>query len=91
MPDLPTVSEFLPDYEATAWFGIGAPSNTAAEIVNKLNTEINAILGDPKMWARLAELGATPFVLSPEDFRRFITEETEKWAKVIRAANIKPE
>ena len=62
------MSEFLPGFEATAWFGIGAPSSTPAEIVNKLNTEIAAILGDPKMKARLAELGATPFALSPEDY-----------------------
>jgi tripartite-type tricarboxylate transporter receptor subunit TctC len=91
MPDLPTVSEFLPGYEATAWFGIGAPKNTAPEIVHKLNTNTTALLGDPKMKARLAELGATPFALSPEDFRRFITEETEKWAKVVKFAGIKAE
>jgi tripartite-type tricarboxylate transporter receptor subunit TctC len=91
MPDLPTVSEFLPGYEATAWFGIGAPSNTAAEIVNTLNTKINAILGDPKMKSRLVEVGASPFTQSPEDFRRFITEETEKWAKVVKFAGLKPD
>ena len=91
MSDLPTVSEFLPGYEATAWFGIGAPSNTAAEIVNTLNTKINAILGDPKMKSRLVEVGASPFAQSPEDFRRFITEETEKWGKVVRFAGMKPE
>ncbi len=91
VPDLPTVSEFLPGFEATAWFGIGAPSNTPAEIVNKLNRELTAILADVKMQARLADLGATPFVQSPTEFRRFIADETEKWGKVVRFAGLKPQ
>jgi tripartite-type tricarboxylate transporter receptor subunit TctC len=91
LPDIPTVAEFLPDYEASAWFGIGAPKNTPTEIVDKLNKEINAGLADPKMKARLAELGATTLPGSPADFGKLIADETEKWAKVIRAANIKPE
>ena len=91
LPDLPPLSDFLPGYEVTAWFGIGAPRNTAAEIVNRLNAEIAAVLGDPRIKARLVEVGATPFVQSPTDFRRFIVEETEKWAKVVRFAGLKPE
>jgi tripartite-type tricarboxylate transporter receptor subunit TctC len=91
LPQLPTVSEFVPGYEASQWYGIGAPTNTPAEIVAKLNTEINATLADPKMQARLADLGGTVIVGSPADFGKLIAEETEKWAKVIRAANIKAE
>ena len=88
-PDIPTVAEFLPGYEASGWNGVGAPKNTPAEIVERLNKEINAALADPKMKVRLAELGTTPFMLSSTDFGKFIADETEKWAKVIRAANIK--
>jgi tripartite-type tricarboxylate transporter receptor subunit TctC len=91
MPDLPTVSEFLAGYEATAWFGIGAPRHTAADIVNRLNAEVSAVLGESKIKARLAEAGATPFAQSPEEFRRFIVDETERWAKVVRFAGLKPE
>ena len=91
LPDIPTVGEFVPGYEASAWFGIGAPKNTPAEIVDKLNKEINAGLADPKMKARLADLGGTPLVGSPAEFGKFIAEETEKWAKVIKFAGIKPE
>ena len=90
LPDIPTVSEFLPGYEASGWFGVGGPKNTPARIVAKLNAEINAALADPKMKARLADLGGIVFPGSPADFGKFIAEETEKWAKVIRAANIKP-
>jgi tripartite-type tricarboxylate transporter receptor subunit TctC len=90
LPDIPTVSEFLPGYEASGWFGVGAPKNTPAGIVDKLNAEINAALADHKMKARLADLGGMVFPGSPADFGKFIAEETEKWAKVIRAANIKP-
>jgi tripartite-type tricarboxylate transporter receptor subunit TctC len=90
-PDLPTVSEFLPSYEASTWFGVGAPRNTPVEIVDKLNKEINAALLDPTMKARLADLGGTTLPGSPADFGRLIADETEKWAKVIRAANIKAE
>jgi tripartite-type tricarboxylate transporter receptor subunit TctC len=91
LPDVPTVGEFVPGYEASAWFGVGAPKSTPAEIVDKLNKEINAGLADPKIKARLAELGGTPLVGSPADFAKHIADETEKWGKVIRAANIKPE
>jgi tripartite-type tricarboxylate transporter receptor subunit TctC len=91
LPDIPTVGEFLPGYEASGWAGIGAPKTTPAEIVEKLNKEINAGLADPKIKARLADLGGTPVVGSPAEFGKFIVEETEKWAKVIRAANIKAE
>jgi len=90
LPELPTVGDFLPGFEASAFFGIGAPRNTPAEIVNTLNKEINAGLTDPKMSARLTELG-TVIPGSPADFGKLIAEETEKWAKVIRAANIKAE
>ena len=83
------MAEFLPGYEASQWFGIGAPKNTPAEVIGKLNKEINAALADPKMKARLAELGGTPFVGSPADFGKLIADETEKWGKVIRALNIK--
>jgi tripartite-type tricarboxylate transporter receptor subunit TctC len=91
LPDLPTVGDFLPGYEASTWFGVGAPKNTPVEIVDKLNTEINAGLADPKMKARIADLGGTVFSGSPADFGKFIADETEKWGKVIRAANIKAE
>ena len=91
LPDIPTVGEFVPGYEATAWFGIGAPRNTPAEIVDKLNKEINAGLADPKIKGRLADLGSTPFPGSPADFGKLIADETEKWDNVIRALNIKAE
>jgi tripartite-type tricarboxylate transporter receptor subunit TctC len=91
LPDIPTVGEFVPGYEASYWAGIGAPKATPAEIVEKLNKEINAGLADPKIKARLAELGSTALAGSPADFGRLIAEETEKWGNVIRAANIKPE
>jgi tripartite-type tricarboxylate transporter receptor subunit TctC len=89
LPDLPTVGEFVPGFEASTWFGVGAPRNTPAEIVDKLNKEINAGLADPKTKARLADLGGTVLAISPADFGKFIADEIEKWAKVIRAANIK--
>ena len=91
LPDIPTVGEFLPGYEASPCSGLGAPGNTPVEIVEKLNKEINAGLADPKMKARLADLGGTMLAGSPADFGKLIADETEKWAKVIRAANIKPE
>jgi len=91
LPDVPTVSEFVPGYEASFWFGIGAPKATPAEIVDKLNKEINAALADPKMKARLADLGGTVLAGSPADFGKFIADETEKWAKVIKSAGIKAE
>jgi len=91
LPGIPTVSEFLPGYEASSWFGVGAPKATPAEMVDKLNKEINAGLADPKIKARFADLGGEVLVLSPAHFGNFIVDETEKWGKVIRAANIKPE
>ena len=91
LPELPTVAEFVPGYEASFWAGLGAPRNTPAEIIDKLNREINAALADPKMKARLADLGGTGLADSPADFGKLIADETEKWGKVIRAANIKPE
>ena len=91
LPDVPTVGEFVPGYEAISVFGIGAPKNTPIEIVEKLNREINAALADPKIKARFADLGTTALAGSPANFGKLIAEEAEKWAKVIRAANIKPE
>jgi tripartite-type tricarboxylate transporter receptor subunit TctC len=90
-PDIPTVSEFVPGYEFSNWQGVGAPKNTPADIIEKLNKEINAGLVDPKMKARLADLGAAPFPGSPADFGTLIAAETQKLGKVIRAANIRPE
>jgi tripartite-type tricarboxylate transporter receptor subunit TctC len=91
LPDLPTVGDFVPGYEASAWFGVGVPRNTPAAIIDKLNKEINAGLAGPKIKARFADLGAAVVMGSPADFAKFIADETEKWAKVIRAANIKAE
>jgi tripartite-type tricarboxylate transporter receptor subunit TctC len=91
LPDVPTVSDFVPGYEASSWSGIGVPRNTPAEIIDKLNKEINAALADARMKTRLADLGATALPGSPADFGKFIADETEKWGEVIRAANIKPE
>jgi tripartite-type tricarboxylate transporter receptor subunit TctC len=89
LPDTPTVGEFVPGYEASSVFGLGAPKNTPTEIVDKLNREINAALADPKLKARLADLGGTVLALSPADFSRLIAEETEKWGRVIHAAKLK--
>ncbi len=89
LPDLPTVGEFVPDYEASGWSGLCVPKSTPIEIIEKLNNVINAGLADPKMKARLADLGATTLAGSPAEFGKLIAEETEKWGKVIRAANIK--
>jgi tripartite-type tricarboxylate transporter receptor subunit TctC len=91
LPDIPTVGEFVLDYEASNWFGVCAPKATPAEIVDKLNKEINASLAEPKIKARLADLGGAVLALSPAEFGKLIADETEKWGKVIRAANIKPE
>jgi tripartite-type tricarboxylate transporter receptor subunit TctC len=91
LPDIPTVADFLPSYEASGWFGLFAPKNTPAEIVDKLNKEINAALADPKVKARLADLGSTVVPGSPADFGKLVVDDKEKWAKVIRAANIKVE
>ena len=89
LPDLPTVAEFVPGYEFSFWTGIGAPRNTPAEIVDKLNTEINAALADPKIKARLAEWGATALPGSAADFGKLIAAETEKWGKVVKFAGVK--
>jgi tripartite-type tricarboxylate transporter receptor subunit TctC len=89
LPDLPTVGDFVPGYETSAWQGIGAPKNTSVEIVEKLNKEVNAGLADPKMKHRLLDLGGVPLPLTPADCGKLIADETEKWGKVIRAANIK--
>ena len=91
LPDIPTVGEFVPGYEATGWQGIGAPRDTPQEIIAILNTQVNAALADSTFKARLVELGVEPFPNSPADFGKFIVEYTNKWAKVIRAANIKAE
>lgn len=90
MPDLPAVGEFLPGFDVVAWFGIGAPRQTPVEIVNRLDAEVAAVLADPAVKARLVEMGAMPFPRSPEAFRRFIGEEVEKWARVVRFAGLKP-
>jgi tripartite-type tricarboxylate transporter receptor subunit TctC len=89
LPNIPTVADFLPGYEASAWNGVGVPKGTPAEIVDKLNKEINAALADPNMKVRFADLGGTVLAGSPADFGKLIAEETEKWGKVVRAANIK--
>jgi tripartite-type tricarboxylate transporter receptor subunit TctC len=91
LPDIPTVREFVPDYEASTWYGVGAPKATPAEIVDKLNREFNAGLADPKIKARLADLGGVPMPLTPPDFGKFIVDETEKWAKVVNFAGLKPQ
>ena len=90
LPDAPTVAEFVPGYEASGWNGVCAPRTTPVEIAGRLNSAINAGLADPKVKARLADLGATPLAGSPADFGKLIAEETEKWGQVIRAGNIKP-
>jgi tripartite-type tricarboxylate transporter receptor subunit TctC len=91
LPDVPTVGEFLPGYEASGWYGVVAPKAVPTEIVEKLNKEINAALADPKMKARLADLGCTPFASSPAEFGKFIAAETGKWAKVVKFAGIRAE
>src|SRR5262245_29040971 len=89
LPDLPTVGEFLPGYESSQWYGVGGPKNTPTEIVAKLNTEVNAALGDPKMKARLADLGGTALPGSPADFGTLIADETEKWGNVVKFVGVK--
>src|SRR5499427_8384513 len=91
LPDIPTVGDFVPGYEASGWYGIGAPKNTPAEIVDRLNMEINAALADPKMKTRFADLGGTVLPGSPADFGKLLADETNKWGNVIRTANIKAE
>ncbi|MGA6965079.1 MAG: tripartite tricarboxylate transporter substrate binding protein [Xanthobacteraceae bacterium] len=91
LPDLPTVADFVPGYEASAWYGVGAPKGTPAEIIDKLNSEINAILANPKTKSRFAELGASLIGGSPADFGRLVVEETDKWSKVVRFSGAKPD
>ena len=91
LPDLPTVADFVPGYEASAWYGVGAPKGTPAEIIDKLNSEINAILANPKTKSRFAELGASLIGGSPADFGKLIVEETDKWGKVVRFSGAKPD
>jgi tripartite-type tricarboxylate transporter receptor subunit TctC len=89
LPDIPTVGDFVPGYDASTWFGVGAPKNTPVEIIDRLNREINAGLADPKLKARFTDLGSTPFASTPSDFAKLIIEETDKWGKVVRAANLR--
>jgi tripartite-type tricarboxylate transporter receptor subunit TctC len=91
LPDIPTLGEFVPGYEASALYGIGAPQRTSAEIIEKLNKEINAVVADPNLTARLVDLGVEPMSMASAEFGKFMADETEKWGKVIRAANIKVE
>jgi tripartite-type tricarboxylate transporter receptor subunit TctC len=89
LPDIPTLAEFVPGYEANQWYGVGAPKETPAEVIDKLNTEINAVTADPLIKARLASLGVDPMSMTSAAFGKFIADEAERWGKVIRAANIK--
>jgi len=91
LPDVPAVGEFVPGYEASSWQGVGAPRKTPAAIIDKLNSEINAVIADPTMKARLADLGGTVLAGSAAEFGKLIADETEKWAKVVKSAGIKPE
>ena len=90
-PNIPTVSEFVPGYEALGWYGFGAPKDTPAEIISKLNYEINAALADPTMKARLVALGAEPMPMTPVEFGKFMSDEIEKWGKVVKFAGIRPD
>jgi tripartite-type tricarboxylate transporter receptor subunit TctC len=91
LPDVPPLADFVPGFETSAWAGIGAPKDTPAEIIDKLNQQTNAALADPKIKARMAESGGNALAGSPADFAKLIADETEKWGKVIRDANIKAE
>jgi tripartite-type tricarboxylate transporter receptor subunit TctC len=91
LPDIPTVNEFVPGYEASGWFGLGSPKSTPTEVIDKLNREINTALADPKIKAHLADLGSPALAGSPADFGKLIAEDTEKWAKVIKFVGIKAE
>jgi tripartite-type tricarboxylate transporter receptor subunit TctC len=91
LPDIPSVSEFVPGYEAIGWYGLGAPKQTPAEIVNRLNEVTNAALADPKLKARLGELGVEPMPMSADGFRKFVANEADKWTKVIRSAGVTPD
>jgi len=89
LPNLPTIGEFVPGYEITAWFGVGAPKGTPAEVIDKINSQLTAGLANPKMKERLAEFGEVPMPMTPTEFGKLIADETEKWAKVIKSAGIK--
>ena len=91
LPELPTISEFVPGYEASPWWGVGAPKNTPSEVIDKLNNEINAALADSGVKARFAELGASVIAGSPADFGKLIADETDKWGKVVKFAGVKAE
>jgi tripartite-type tricarboxylate transporter receptor subunit TctC len=91
LPDIPTVAEYVPGYVANVWHGIGAPKNTAPDIINKLNKEIDAVLADPTTRAQFANLGAEPMPMTPAEFGKFIADEIDKWAKVVKFAGVKPE
>jgi tripartite-type tricarboxylate transporter receptor subunit TctC len=91
LPDVPAVAEFVPGYEASGTMGLGVPRNTPVEIIDKLNREVNAGLVDPRIRARIVDLGNEPLALSPAEYGKLLVEETEKWARIIRAANIKAE
>ncbi len=91
LPDIPTLAEFVPGYESSQWYGVGAPKDTPAEVIDKLNKEINAVAADPLIKARLAGLGVDSMSMTSAAFGKFIADEAEKWGKVIRAANIKAE
>src|SRR5215472_5364966 len=91
LPDVPTVGEFVAGYEASQWYGIGAPKGTPADVIAKLNSEINAALVDPKLKARFADLGGELMPMTPAELGKLIADETEKWGKVVRSANLRPE
>jgi tripartite-type tricarboxylate transporter receptor subunit TctC len=91
LPNIPSMGEFLPGYEASIWNGVNAPKNTPAEIVRKLNSEINVVIADPKFKARLAELGATPLPGSPAEYAKLVVDETEKWGRVVKLAGARPD
>ena len=91
LPDIPTMGDFVPGFEIIFWYGIGAPKNTPAEIIDKLNREINAGLADPRRKARLADLGTAPLPMTPAEFGKLVAEDTEKWAKVVKFSGAKPD
>jgi tripartite-type tricarboxylate transporter receptor subunit TctC len=91
LPDLPTVGESIPGYEVSSWFGIGAPQGTPADVIERLNAGVRSGLADPRIGARIVELSSVPLPMTPADFGKLIAEETEKWGRVVRAANIKPD
>jgi tripartite-type tricarboxylate transporter receptor subunit TctC len=91
VPDIPALNEFVQGYEASSWYGVGAPASTSSEIIEKLRKDIDAIVAEPNVKARLVGLGLQPMSLTSAEFGKFIADQTDKWAKVIRAANIKPE